>query len=344
MTTIYDIAKQAGVSAATVSKTLNGYADVSVRTREKVLRIIGELGYVPNASARELVTKRSMLVGVFLKDETNGDLLHPFFQNVVASFKDVVGAKGYDLVFFAASHATEMDYVARARERGVDGLLLFSIPISDPGLQGLVASGIPCIAIDLELLGSRAGYVISDNSSAAREVVRYLYNAGHRKIGYVGAYLPSRPGHDRMLGYHAELTRLGLQVRSEWVVEGDYGEESGYTATEKILMAPELPTAIFFSGDMMAIGGMEALRKHGLKPGVDMSVVGFDDINLARYVRPGLTTIRQKREEMGATAARELVSLIENPNQPPRVVTLETELVVRQSVRNLAPMIRKMEN
>lgn len=338
MTTIYDIAKRAGVSAATVSKALNGYADVSVRTREKVLQITGELGYVPNASARGLVTKRSMLVGVFLNDPTNGGLLHPFFQDVVASFKDVIGAKGYDLVFFAATHVTHMDYVDRARERGVDGLLLFGIPISDPGLQELVASGIPCISIDLELLGSRAGYVISDNSSAAREVVRYLYSIGHRQIGYVGAYLPSRPGHDRMLGYNAELTRLGLQVRSEWVVEGDYGEQSGYVAMEKILAAPELPTAVFFSGDMMAIGGMMALRSHGLKPGVDMSVVGFDDINLARYVRPGLTTVRQKREEMGATAARELLSLIENPNQPPRVVTLETELVVRESVRNLVPV------
>lgn len=340
MTTIYDIAKRAGVSAATVSKVLNGYTDVSARTKAKVQNVAEELGYFPNAAARELVTKRSRLVGVFLQDPTNGGLLHPFFQDVIASFKDGVGEQGYDIIVFASSQITEMDYVQRARQRGVDGILLFGIPRSDPHLPALKRSGIPCIAIDLDLLGPRAGYIISENQTAAEKMVEYLFAQGHRDIGYVGAYLDTRPGHDRLLGFHNAMTRYGLPVRHEWMVEGDYSEESGYIAAESIFRAERLPTAIFFSSDMMAIGGMQAMRVHGMEPGVDISLCGFDDVTLANYVRPGLTTIRQKRTEMGRTAAEELLSLMDNPVQPSRVVTIETELIVRDSVRTLSQPVR----
>lgn len=340
MTTIYDIAKQAGVSAATVSKVLNGYTDVSARTRAKVQKVADDLGYFPNAAARELVTKRSMLVGVFIQDPTNGGLLHPFFQDVIASFKDGVGELGYDIIVFASNQGMEMDYVQRARQRGVDGVLLFGIPRSDPYLPALKRSDIPCIAIDLDFLGRRAGYVISENQLAAEKMVEHLFELGHRDIGYVGANLDTRPGHDRLLGFHNAMTRYGLPVRQEWMVEGDYSEESGRIAVESLLQAERLPTAIFFSGDMMAIGGMQAMRAHGIEPGTDISICGFDDITLANYVYPSLTTVRQKRTEMGRIASRELLSLIDNPLLPPRVVTIETELIARDSVRALSELVR----
>lgn len=335
MVTIYDIAKQAGVSAATVSKVLNGYQDVSQRTRAKVQKVADELGYFPNASARGLVTKRSMLIGVFVQDPTNGGLLHPFFQHVVASFKDGVGEQGYDLLFFASDQGEDMDYVRRAKQRSVDGVLLFGIRNSDPKLGPLVQSNIPCIGIDIDILGRRAGYVMSDNALASEKMVEYLISNGHSEIGYVGAYLNDRAGHDRLLGFHNTMSRHGLPVRSEWIQEGDFTELSGYQAMEAILRNRRLPTAVYFSGDMMAIGGMNALRDHGLEPGVDVSVCGFDDIALASYVSPGLTTMRQQRSEMGRTAARQLLNLIENPLQPPKVITVPTELVVRESVRSI---------
>lgn len=338
MTTIYDIAKQAGVSAATVSKVLNGYTDVSARTRAKVQSVADSLGYFPNATARGLVTKRSMLIGVFLQDPTNGGLLHPFFQDVIASFKDGVGEQGYDIIVFASSQGMEMDYTQRARQRGVDGVLLFGIPKADPHLAALKSSDIPCIAIDSDMLGRRVGYVISDNQKSAETMVDFLVGQGHQEIGYVSANPDTRPGHDRLLGFYNAMERYGLPVRSEWMMEGNFTEETGYAAMVSILQADKLPTAVFFSGDMMALGGMQALRDNGLEPGIDMSVCGFDDITLARYVSPSLTTIRQKRTEMGRSAARELLSLIDNPVQPSRVVTVSTELVIRDSVQ---PVSRK---
>lgn len=332
MPTIYDIAKRAGVSVATVSKVMNGYPDVSERTRKRIIDITNEMGYHPNASARGLATKRSMCIGVFFKDHVNSGFRHPFFHDVLASFKDVVGANGYDLIFFTNSTATNMDYESQAHQRGVDGLLLAGVPRTDPALVPLSKSSIPCMSIDLDLLGSRAGYLSSDNIQGAEQAVDYLVSCGHQEIAFVGDQFDTRPGHDRMLGYHQGLSRHGLPFRPEWVLEGDFTEVGGYTAMQRILELEHRPTAVFFAGDMMAIGAMKAMRDLGLEPGKDMSMIGFDDVTLASYVTPALTTIRQNREMMGRLAAQELVELIEKPDYAPRVITVQTELVVRQSV------------
>ncbi|MFB5193255.1 LacI family DNA-binding transcriptional regulator [Alicyclobacillus fastidiosus] len=337
MTTIYDIAKRAGVSATTVSKVLNGYPDVSLKTREKVQRITAELGYQPSAVARSLVTRRSMTVGVFFQDHVNSGFRHPFLHDVIASFKDVVGAAGYDLLFFSDvrdQHAAQ-GFAARAKHRDVDGLFLLGVPRTDPGLAALSRSQIPVVSVDLDLFGSRASYLSSDNVGGARKAVQHLVERGHRRIAFIGDRFGTKPGHDRMLGYQQSLQEWSLQYRSEWVLEGDFTEPSGYLAMKQLLGLDELPTAVFCASDMMAIGAMKAISEVGWCVGEEISLVGFDDIDLSRYVTPRLTTIRQNTEQMGEMAAKELLELMNTANKPPGVITVETDLIVRDSVRDL---------
>ncbi|MDP9729545.1 LacI family DNA-binding transcriptional regulator [Alicyclobacillus tolerans] len=338
MTTIYDIAKRAGVSPTTVSKVLNGYPDVSLKTRGKVQRIMSELGYQPSAAARSLATNRSMTVGVFFQDHVNSGLRHPFLHDVLASFKDVVGGKGYDLLLFSDAERENFPsgFEARAKHRDVDGLLLVGVPRTDPGLVALARSRIPVVSIDLDLIGSRASYLMSDNLGGTRAAMSFLLNNGHRKIAFIGDRLGTKPGHDRMLGYQQSLQELDLPFRSEWMLDGDFTEVSGYEAMKKLLQVSELPTAVFCASDMMAIGAFRALQEVGKKPGQDISVMGFDDIELARYVTPSLTTVRQNKEEMGRLAAFELLELMAREDKPPTVITVDTEIVVRESVCSIS--------
>ncbi|GMA64477.1 LacI family transcriptional regulator [Alicyclobacillus fastidiosus] len=338
MTTIYDVAKRAGVSVATVSKVLNGYPDVSQKTREKVQRITDELGYHANAVARSLVTRRSMTIGVFFQDHDNQGFRHPFLHDVIASFKDVVGEAGYDLLFLS-EHRTDSSsrsFEARAKQRDVDGLFLLGVPRTNPGLAALSRSQIPTVSVVLDLFGPKASYLCSDNVGGAREAVEYLVANGHRKIAFIGDRFGTKPGHDRMLGYQQALQANALQYRSEWVLEGDFSEASGARAMKRLLKCSELPTAVFCASDMMAIGGMDALSDTGLQVARDISIVGFDDIDLAHYVKPGLTTIRQNTDKMGQRAATELLELMNMANKPPSVITVETSLVIRGTVRNIA--------
>lgn len=344
MTTIYDIAKQAGVSATTVSKVLNGYPDVSMKTREKVQRITTELGYQPSAVARGLVTRRSMTIGVFFWDHSHSGFRHPFLHGIIESFKDIVGERGYDLLFFSTvqSENSPQGFEARAKYRDVDGVFLLGVPRTDPGLAALRTSRIPSVSVDLDLIGSRASYVASDNVGGARKAIQFLVENGHRNIAFVGDRYGTKPGHDRMLGYQQGLQVWSLPFNHEWVLEGDFTEESGFESMSRLLRCEQRPSAVVFASDMMAIGGMQAAKDVGLHICEDLSVMGFDDIELARYVSPGLTTIRQNTDEMGRLAAIELLELMTNPNKPPSVITVETDLVVRSSVNNLR--VRQSDN
>ncbi|MCL6445590.1 MAG: LacI family transcriptional regulator [Alicyclobacillus sp.] len=338
MITIYDIAKRAGVSPGTVSKVLNGYPDVSEKTRKRIQAITTQLGYHPSAVARGLVTKRSMTIGVFYQDHEGSGFCHPFFQELLASFKDVIGSRGYDMLFFANHHNVVglESFESRARNRHVDGLLLFDISRTDPALSTMAMSQIPCMSIDLDLIGPRAGYVCSDNVGGAVQAVEYLIQCGHREIAFVGDQFSTRPGHDRLIGYERTLQKHGLQYRPEWVLAGDFTEAGGYRAVKRLLTFENIPTAVFCAGDMMAIGAMRAIREAGLRVGQDISVVGFDDVAFARYVEPRLTTVRQNKREMGARAATALLGMIEQPGVAPPVITVETELVIRESVHTIA--------
>lgn len=335
MVTIYDIAKKAGVSTATVSKVINGYSDVSQRTVIKVQKICNEMGYRPNSVARGLATKKSMTIGIFFTDHLNSGFRHPFLQDTLASFKEVVGRAGYDLLFFSddSPNNTMNSFYDRAMHRNVDGVFLMGVPRTDPNLHTLAHSTLPCMAIDLDIIGPRAGYVTSDNIGGAIKAVDHLVELGHKEIAFISDVFSTKPGQDRLIGFRSGMQKHGIPIQSDWILNGDFTESGGYHSCLRLLDMDRLPTAIFCAGDMMALGATRAMNEKGIRYPEDMSIIGFDDLSLLKYVKPGLTTIKQNKEVLGKRAGTELLKMMRDSNYYPVTSSLiETDLVVRETV------------
>jgi LacI family transcriptional regulator len=336
VTNIHEVARLSGVSVATVSRVFNGYADVSEATRKRVLQSAKKLDYTPSGAARTLVRKRSELIGVLLfTGIDHPDIQHPFFQDVIVALKQEVGAAGFDVLLFATEReelgVAPHSYLSRARHHHVDGLVLVGIGPHDPELKRLVSARIPTVAVDIELVGPRAGFITSDNLDGARVAVRHLWKLGHRRIASITGNTGTKPGLDRLVGFRSELEALGGDPRDAYVEEGDFYMDSGYEAMRRLLALPEPPTAVFAASDLMAVGAIKAIEDAGLRCPDNVAVVGFDDIQIAELLNPSLTTIRQDKRGLGTTAALSLVQMIEDPDSAPPARMLPVELVVRQS-------------
>ncbi|WEG13957.1 LacI family DNA-binding transcriptional regulator [Pullulanibacillus sp. KACC 23026] len=338
MVTIYDIAKKAGVSSATVSKVLNGYADISFKTAERVKKICEVEGYRPSSVARGLATKKSSTIGIFFTDHLNSGFRHPFLQDVLASFKEVVGRSGYDLIFFTDDHPDNhrMGYLERSSYRHVEGLFLLGISRMDQHLQRLVECKVPCVAVDLDLIGPRSSFFASDNRGGAIKAVDYLAEMGHKEIAFISDIYSTFPGKERLIGFREGMQKNHLTIYSDRIYNSDFSEQGGYEACFQLLENPALPTAIFCGCDLIALGVMKALHEKGVRVPEDVSVIGFDDLELLRYIKPGLTTIGQNKELLGKSAGVELLKMIENPNYYPNTSCfIETELVIRETVKDV---------
>jgi len=320
----------------TVSRALNGYADVRPETRERIARLARELDYTPAAAARSLVTQRSHVIGVFLETgEGHPDLQHPFFHEVLGGLKQRVGSEGFDLLLFASERPGNgygpHSYLKRARHHSVDGVALIGLNPEDPEVRRLVRAELACVGIDMELEGPKAEVVMSDNEAGARAAVEHMAALGHRRIATITGMLDSRPGRDRLRGYRAAAHAAGLVDRAEYVAYGDFYAESGREAAARLLALSEPPTAIFAAADMMAIGAVRAAAELGLSVPQDVSIVGFDDIQLASHLNPPLTTLRQDKLGLGATAGEALIARIAGDGDRPPLRILPVELIVRSS-------------
>lgn len=336
MSTIREVAERSGVSVATVSRVLNGYPDVREETRRRVLEHARELDYTPSAAARTLVTKRSYVIGVLLDTGVgHPDIHHPFFQEVLVGLKNGVGARGFDLLLFSTDDPGNgfetPSVLRRARHHRVDGVVLMGVDTADAEVLKLVRSRIPSVAVDIDLVGPRAGYVMSDNVGGARLAVRHLHELGHERIATICGATSSRAGRDRVEGYRAEIEHLGLPSPEGYEQEGDFYPDSGHQAMHALLDLAERPTAVFAASDLMALGAMQAIQERGLRVPDDVSIVGFDDIQVAALIHPALTTIRQDKAGLGAAAAEALVRMLDDPAASPAVRALPVELVVRGS-------------
>jgi len=331
LTTIYDIAKRTGYSPTTVSKAFNNYSDVREKTREKILRTAQEMGYLPNAHARTLTTKKSWTIGVLFVENTGIGIRHPFFSAVIESFKKVAVAKGYALMFISKDvGGKQSGYLENCRIRGVDGVVVFLSDYEDPYFQELLESDIPTVVLDFET--SKSHTVCSDNTAGAQMAVQYLASLGHRKIAHISGGTNTFPGEMRELGYMTAMKQQGLEVTESYIVAGAfYSRESGYDAMLELLKLPERPTAVFASGDLLALGAIMAAKDNGLSVPMDISVIGYDDIDLAEYVTPALTTIRQDTEILGSRAADILLSSIEGGQVDKEAILIPVELVERES-------------
>ena len=337
--TIRQLARISGVSIGTVSRALNGYADVSPETRERVTRLARELDYTPAAAARSLKTQRSHVIGVILDTgEGHPDLQHPFFHEVLVGLKNTIGAGGYDLLLFASEHPGDgygtRSYLKRCRHHLVEGVVLMGTDPEDPEVRRLARSDLPTVGVDVELEGPATTFVISDNVDGGSRAVRHFHSLGHRRIATITGQLETRPGADRLRGYRQAMQACGLAYRDEYIAYGDFYVESGRRAMTDLLSLDEPPTAVFAASDMMALGAIRAAGDAGLNVPADLSVIGFDDIQLADHMNPPLTTLRQDKAGLGVSAGSALVRLIDGEQDAvTRYTVLPVELVRRGSTR-----------
>ncbi|KGP73284.1 LacI family DNA-binding transcriptional regulator [Pontibacillus yanchengensis] len=335
MVTIYDIAKKTGYSVTTVSKVINNYQDVSEKTKKAIQLAMEEMGYLPNSHARSLTTKKSWTIGVVFIESLGIGMKHPFFNAVIESFRKQVELLGYDLLFASRSISNQKkSYLDHFRYRGVDGVVIVCSTYDDEQVQELIENSIPSVVIDLNSKESSAVY--SDNLDGSKQAVEYLYGLGHRAIAHISGHQSTHAGEQRLLGYKQTLKSLGIPIREEYIENGKYfSRDGGYEAMEKLLTLKNRPTAVYAAGDSMAIGAIEAIRNRGLRVPEDISVIGYDDIELSQYVHPPLTTIRQKTDLIGNESAKLLVKQINEKEKCIEHHIIPVELVERHSCSSL---------
>ena len=306
-----DIAHRCGVSIATVSKALNGQLDIGEETRGRILRTAEEMGYMTNAAARALKTKRTYNLGVLFVDPMHGGLAHEFFSAVLDGIRSEAERSNYDITFINNLGSRASTYLQHCRYRGVDGVVIASADFTDPMVTELVNSELPVVTIDHVFNNHIA--IVSDNTRGMEELVRYAASRGHRRLALIHGE-KTTVTLNRLAGFYRACEALGIPVRDEWVREGAFHDPQGCCRiTKELLAQSEMPTCIFFPDDYSYIGGSNAIREAGLRIPEDVSAVGYDGIPLSRIVSPVLTTWRQDTAGMGAAAASGLIGLIEQP-------------------------------
>lgn len=333
--TIQDVARHAKVSAATVSRALSAPERVSEATRSRVAEAVAETGYTLNQAARSLRKQRAKTLLAAIPALANS-----YYSVIVDAVLNAAMEHGYGVLVSShtadnpAAHLSEYLFSSR-----VDGILVFDAILETRLLHGLFADGtaVPLVAAYDELPDPQINSVITDNLEAAERAVRHLVDYGHRRIGHASGLSRNTFPNERLVGFRKAMFELGLPVREELVFEGDYSVESGLAAAEHFASLDERPTAIFAANDDMALGLISGLHKRGIECPRDVSVMGFDDIAMARTYIPALTTMHQPREELGRLATQTLIGIIEGgvaPSQPVRIV-LRSELIVRESTARL---------
>lgn len=313
MVSLKDIAQKCGVSVATVSKALNGHSDIGEDTRKRVVEVAREMGYVPNAVAKALKTDRTYNIGVLFVDEAGSGLTHDYFSHVLDGFKRQVEEAGYDLTFISnnKSNLGRTSYMEHVRFRRFDGVCIACVDFSNPEVLELVRGDIPVITID-HIFDNTAA-VISDNVGGMKDLVKYIFDRGHRKVAYIHG-VSSAVTTARLTSFYRTAQEYGIEIPDEYVLEAPYRDtRSAYERTLELLDLPERPTCIMYPDDFAAFGGIRAISERGLRIPEDISIAGYDGLRIGRHVTPRLTTLRQDTERIGRTAADRLVNMIENP-------------------------------
>lgn len=320
MVTIKDISRKCGVSPATVSKALNGYGDISAETMELVRRTAEEMHYLPNAAARQLKTNSSHNIGVVFVDDTMSGLTHEYFSAILNSVKEEAERQGYDITFLSQNLGERrMSFLEHCRYRKCDGVVIASVNFESDAVLELVRSEVPVITIDYSY--DNTSSVVSDNVEGAYELATYLIRAGHRKIAFIHGEQTSVT-RKRLLGFHRALEEYGISVPDDYVIEGKFHDpDSCRKITGQLLKLDNPPTAIMFPDDYTYLGGLAEFEKRDLQIPEDISVVGYDGINLSQVLRPKLTTWYQDAKSIGRMSVHKLIETIEHRK------TCETEQI-----------------
>jgi DNA-binding LacI/PurR family transcriptional regulator len=328
--TIGDVARRAGVSNGAVSLVFGDRPGVGRATAERIRAAAAELGWVPNAGARSLSSMRSYAVGIVLSRPAHLLAADPFFAGFIAGVEHVLARHDYALLLRVVESAEQEEHAYRGLVGGrrVDGFILTDTRWKDPRIPLLSQLGAPTVALGPAGRSCPFPVIGPDDRRMTTELVHHLIDLGHTRIAHVSgplAYVHSRV---RRTAWRAALRQAGLKPQAE--VEGDFTAASGAAATERLLRTDDPPTAIFFSNDLMALGGMSALIDNNLAVPGDVSITGYSEIDLAAYSSPGLTTVRRDLEKWGQTATRALLGVIDGGHVPDRT-HVDSELVIRSS-------------
>lgn len=327
---IKDIAKEMNISYSTVSRALNNSPRIKSETREQIQRKASEMGYLPSAVARSLVTRRTNTIGVVVTTIT--DL---FFAEVIEGIEETALNYGYNVILTNSDGVPEHELAAiqNLRERRVDGIVLVAACASKESKERLFAS--PAVATPIVIINNvqqeHIGYSVeTDNLSGGQIATQHLLDLGHRRIAYIAGPETEWDSVERQRGYEQTLRAAGLAVDPALIVRGSNRPEDGLAAMQQLLALPSPPTAIFCYNDVSALGAMRAIHAAGRRIPQDFSVVGFDDIALASFFEPPLTTIAQAKREMGEKAVQMVLDLLAGERVVEKAV-LASELILRAS-------------
>jgi DNA-binding LacI/PurR family transcriptional regulator len=327
---IRDVARRAGVSIATVSRAVNRIPTVDPALAERVWKAIEEVGYLPNTQARALVSGRSRMLGLIVSEITN-----PFFPELVQEFENLAVAQGYEVLIGSTNYRQDRteSLIRRMLQRNVDGVAVMTFGIEEGVVQKLVEREFPLVFVDAgpDLPNIRVLKV--NYGEGIRQAVQHLAALGHRSIAFISGPLRLRSAVARRDAFLKSMAELGLTVPGEHISEGDHTMEGGMAAMERLIVLEALPTAVLCSNDMTAIGVLHALYRTTHNVPEDVSVVGFDDIHLAQFMLPPLTTVQMSCKDLAAAAVEALRAGIEqdHPKAAKKEWPISTRLVVRQS-------------
>lgn len=325
MATIHDVAKRSAVSPATVSRFLRGER---VRREDAVRQAISELGYRPTAAARTLRSGVHYAIAVIVPDVSN-----PFFGAVVKGMESVLRGGPYSLFLSNTDESSELerDVIAHVLGR-VDGIVLAPATEQDENPLRLIEAGVPVVFVDRELADGSVDSVLVDNLEGGRLAARHLAQLGHRDVAMISGPLNTTPGRGRYEGFVDGLREAGIEMAKRYLEVSDFRESGGHAAMLRLLALAQRPTAVFCANNLMAIGALKALASMRVEVPGEISIIGFDDLDLAPLMRPPLTVINRPSVEQGAIAARMMLNLLADPvpHRPQRVV-LPVHLLQRAS-------------
>lgn len=336
MANIFDVAKLAGVSKTTVSRVINNQEPIRTSTREKIINAMKILDYSPNYFAKGMRTNKTMTIGIVVPDIANS-----FYTEMLRGIEDITGSENFMNIICSTNESADKElwYLENLSNRSIDGLIMCTWSKEQGNQNYLEKLGqrIPIVFMDYIMKSDPVSYVITDGFNSSRFTTNYLIGIGKKKIAYIRSSSRLSAGYERFLGYETALMDNNIIMDKSIIFEGEYHKNSGYTGAEYFMDLAHPPDAIMAASDIMAIGAILYLKEHGIRIPEDVSVIGYDNMELCTLVDPALSTISQPIRRLGKTAAEILIHCISDCAYPKQQIVLDNELIIR---RSLDPIIK----
>ena len=340
--TIRDVAKLADVSHMTVSRVMNNDPRVKPETRERILKLINDLRYRPDPTARMFASRKSFLLGLIVSDIRN-----PFYAELARGIEEETYKNGYSVLFCSTDNRPERidNYVNHMIGAGVEGIMFASARLKEPIVEQLISERFPIVLMNRKIAGNNCNYVVIDNCKGAYDITKYLIGSGYKRIGLVSGPNSLSTGKERLNGYKKALAEHGIEIKSDYIFQGPFTKETGYEGALKLLNIKSRPDALFAGNDYIAMGVLDAIEEKGLRVPRDIAVVGFDDTEFASNKRINLTTVSQRQFEMGSLGAKILINYIESKQSNyVHQIVLEPKIIIRESCGNRTKNAQKTIN